>query len=109
MNNINFNVYLNEIFAIIGHNGAGKSILMNIMTGMYYESSSSITYNGKNFKNNRSEICSDTGSLYISYIRNILIYFYIYIFTLFIYINYIILLLTVIKVIVLNIMFIRTI
>ncbi|ORX45239.1 hypothetical protein BCR36DRAFT_333611 [Piromyces finnis] len=61
LNDINFNVYLNEIFAIIGHNGAGKSTLMNIMTGMYYESSGSITYNGKNFKNNRSEICSDIG------------------------------------------------
>ena len=88
LNNINFNVYLNEIFAIIGHNGAGKSTLMNIMTGMYYESSGSITYNGKNFKNNRNEICSNIGNFFYvhnnfyNYIYNLLtcfiLFFYIY-------------------------------
>lgn len=62
LNNINFNVYLNEIFAIIGHNGAGKSTLMNIMTGMYYESSGKILYNGKNFKENKKEISPEIGN-----------------------------------------------
>jgi len=61
LNNINFNVYSNEIFAILGHNGAGKSTLINIMTGLYYESSGKVLYDGKEFTENKDQICTEIG------------------------------------------------
>ena len=35
LNGISFNLYRNEIFALLGHNGAGKTTIINILTGLY--------------------------------------------------------------------------
>lgn len=32
---LNFNLYRNQITALLGHNGAGKTTTMSILTGMY--------------------------------------------------------------------------
>lgn len=35
LQNMNFNVYQNEIVGLVGENGAGKSTLMKILVGIY--------------------------------------------------------------------------
>jgi ABC-type sugar transport system ATPase subunit len=47
LNDVSFDVIQGEIHALIGENGAGKSTLMNILTGVYPQTSGSITLNGK--------------------------------------------------------------
>lgn len=45
--NVNLNVKKNEIHAIIGENGAGKSVLMSMLFGVYSPDSGTIKINGK--------------------------------------------------------------
>lgn len=45
--NVNLNVRKNEIHAIIGENGAGKSVLMSMLFGVYSPDSGTIKINGK--------------------------------------------------------------
>jgi ABC-type sugar transport system ATPase subunit len=47
LNDVSFDVVQGEIHALVGENGAGKSTLMNILTGVYPQTSGSITLNGK--------------------------------------------------------------
>jgi ABC-type sugar transport system ATPase subunit len=47
LKDVSFDVVQGEIHALIGENGAGKSTLMNILTGVYPQTSGSITLNGK--------------------------------------------------------------
>ena len=47
---INLNVKENEIYGFIGHNGAGKSTTMNIMTGLSHYSEGTCLVNGKDLK-----------------------------------------------------------
>ena len=42
------NIYENQITVLLGHNGAGKSTTMNMITGMYGSTSGSIFVNGFN-------------------------------------------------------------
>ena len=48
LNNISFNLYKEEIFALLGHNGAGKSSLINILSGMINSTSGKVLYESKN-------------------------------------------------------------
>ena len=43
-NNINFNLFRNEIFALLGRNGAGKTSLINVLIGMYDATSGNAIY-----------------------------------------------------------------
>ena len=48
--NINFDVYENEVHALLGENGAGKSTLMSILFGLYKPTSGHIEINGEKVK-----------------------------------------------------------
>ena len=48
LNNISFKLYRNEIFVLLGHNGAGKTVLLNILTGLLSADSGSVIYNSEN-------------------------------------------------------------
>lgn len=45
---VNLNFYRDEIFALLGHNGAGKTTIINILTGIYEKTSGDARY--KNLK-----------------------------------------------------------
>ena len=47
-NNISFNLFRNEIFALLGRNGAGKTSLINVLIGMFDATSGKALYKGKN-------------------------------------------------------------
>lgn len=47
VNNLNFNVNQNEIFALIGPNGAGKSTVFNLITACLKPTEGSIKFQGK--------------------------------------------------------------
>ncbi|WP_446899819.1 ATP-binding cassette domain-containing protein [Clostridium sp. LBM24168] len=46
----NCNFGLGKIYCIVGENGCGKSTLINIITGLLYNYSGDVYYNGKNIK-----------------------------------------------------------
>jgi phospholipid/cholesterol/gamma-HCH transport system ATP-binding protein len=48
MNDLNFNVYQDEVFAILGDSGSGKSTLLKHMIGLYTPLKGDIIVNGKN-------------------------------------------------------------
>ncbi|KAG4104646.1 P-loop containing nucleoside triphosphate hydrolase protein [Neocallimastix lanati (nom. inval.)] len=61
LRHINFKVYKDEIFGILGKNGVGKSVLLNIMTGLESQSSGNIYFNGVNINTDISKIHKDFG------------------------------------------------
>ncbi|ORX80834.1 hypothetical protein BCR32DRAFT_268653 [Anaeromyces robustus] len=60
-NNISFNVYKDEIFAILGNNGAGKSTLINNMIGYTNPDSGETYYSGVPISKYKSEIHKELG------------------------------------------------
>jgi len=49
---VSLNFYKDEIFALLGHNGAGKTTIINILTGIYEKTSGDAQYKGlKIFEN----------------------------------------------------------
>ena len=48
VNHVSFNLYKNEIFALLGHNGSGKTTLISILTGLYEATSGEIFYDDMN-------------------------------------------------------------
>ena len=47
-NKISFNLFRNEIFALLGRNGAGKTSLINVLIGMFNATSGSAIYKENN-------------------------------------------------------------
>ena len=45
---VNLNFYKDEIFALLGHNGAGKTTFISILTGMYEATKGKALYEGEN-------------------------------------------------------------
>ena len=45
---VNLNFYKDEIFALLGHNGAGKTTIISMLTGMYEATKGKALYNGIN-------------------------------------------------------------
>ncbi|NLS44319.1 MAG: ABC transporter ATP-binding protein [Firmicutes bacterium] len=48
VNGFNLDISKNSITSLIGPNGAGKTTVFNLITGIYYPESGSITFNGQN-------------------------------------------------------------
>ena len=48
VNDVSFNLFRNEIFALLGRNGAGKTSLINVLIGMFGATSGSAIYKEKN-------------------------------------------------------------
>ena len=48
VNGINLNFYKDEIFALLGQNGAGKTTFISMLTGMYESTEGKAIYNGYN-------------------------------------------------------------
>ena len=51
VNEVNLNLYKDEIFALLGQNGAGKTTLISILTGIYQATSGYAIYNNLNILN----------------------------------------------------------
>ncbi|MFC7439658.1 ABC transporter ATP-binding protein [Laceyella putida] len=49
--NLNLHLHSNEIVALMGQNGVGKTTLLNILTGLIYPDSGDVTIEGKNLFN----------------------------------------------------------
>lgn len=47
LDNVGFELYSGEIFAIVGENGAGKSTFINVMSGVHQSDSGTLELNGK--------------------------------------------------------------
>ena len=54
---ISLDLLESEVCGIVGHNGAGKTVLMNILSGVYHPDTGEIYYYGKkvNFKSSRKK------------------------------------------------------
>jgi len=61
LNGIRFRVYENKIFNMLGHNGTGKSTLINIIVGLINPSKGSIYYSEEDFSNKKSSILEQFG------------------------------------------------
>jgi len=61
LNNISFKIYKNEIFCLLGHNGAGKSSSIKIMTGLLKADNGEVIYDGKEFTENQNDIIKNMG------------------------------------------------
>ena len=60
---LNLHVEKGEIYGFIGHNGAGKSTAMNILSGLIQFQSGTCMVNGKDIRKHRHRITSDVGYL----------------------------------------------
>ncbi len=60
---VSFKISQGEIVGLLGHNGAGKTTIMKMMTGYLEPTSGSITINGKNVGSQRKSVQSNIGYL----------------------------------------------
>ena len=56
VDNLNFDIYRNEIFGLLGPNGAGKTTTINIICGLLTPTEGAIKFNGSGTKDNKSII-----------------------------------------------------
>jgi ABC-type branched-subunit amino acid transport system ATPase component len=68
---VSFNVGNNDIVAIVGPNGSGKSTLIKSILGFASIFHGSITYQGKNITNERSDLLIKMGISYVPQINNV--------------------------------------
>jgi simple sugar transport system ATP-binding protein len=63
---VNFTIYPGEIHALLGENGAGKSSLMNVLTGLYKPQSGEIRIHGEkvNFNSPKDAIAAGIGMVH---------------------------------------------
>ena len=61
VDSVNFKAYDGRITALLGHNGAGKSTTMNMLTGMLKPSDGSAVINGYNITNEMDSIRQSLG------------------------------------------------
>ena len=61
LNNVDFYLYKGKIHGLLGENGAGKSSLMNILSGIYQPEKGSIIYKGKKQKKLNPELAGKLG------------------------------------------------
>lgn len=63
VDNVSFNIGTGEIVGLLGHNGAGKTTIMKMLTGFIEPSSGAVLIDGLNISENRTEIQSKIGYL----------------------------------------------
>jgi ABC-type multidrug transport system ATPase subunit len=61
VNDVSFKVYENEICAVVGHNGAGKTTRSNIMVGLIKASYGDVFFDGSSISKNVNKIRKDFG------------------------------------------------
>ncbi|KAJ8925956.1 hypothetical protein NQ315_009809 [Exocentrus adspersus] len=61
VNHLSLNVYHDQITVLLGHNGAGKSTTMSMITGMLDVTSGVIKMNGRNIRSNMDEVRKTLG------------------------------------------------
>lgn len=63
LKDIDLTIYENSITGIIGRNGSGKTVLLKIISGLYFQDKGTIKYNEKYTLNNDYGILIDSGFL----------------------------------------------
>jgi ATP-binding cassette subfamily A (ABC1) protein 3 len=61
VDNLSLSVRNNEIMAVLGHNGAGKTTAIYMLTGMLHMSSGEAIINGRSVKHNIEEVRQNIG------------------------------------------------
>ena len=61
LDDVNFNLYQGKIHGLLGENGAGKSSLMNILSGIYQPDKGSIYLDGEKQKILNPDFASKLG------------------------------------------------
>ena len=67
LDDVNFNLYQGKIHGLLGENGAGKSSLMNILSGIYQPDKGSIYLDGEKQKILNPDFASKLGIGTVSY------------------------------------------
>ena len=65
LDHVDFEVKRGEVHALMGENGAGKSSLMKVLTGIYRKDSGSITYEGKEVEFHTAREAQDAGVIIV--------------------------------------------
>ncbi len=79
INNLSFEIKAGEKIALVGNNGAGKTTIVKLLTGLYHQSSGDILVNGKsidefgldNYQDNVSVLFQDTNPMAFTVMENI--------------------------------------
>lgn len=61
VNNLSLNMFENQITVLLGHNGAGKSTTMSMLTGLYQPTSGTAFIQGKDIRSDMSSIRNSLG------------------------------------------------
>lgn len=61
LNNCQFELLRGEVHALMGENGAGKSTMMKILTGVYQKDEGTVTYKGRPVELTNPKAASDAG------------------------------------------------
>ena len=61
VDNINCNLFGNEIFCLLGHNGAGKTTLVNMISGILDPTEGDIFYKGRSLVTNKDYLFENIG------------------------------------------------
>ena len=79
INNLSFEIKAGEKIALVGNNGAGKTTIVKLLTGLYHQTSGDILVNGKtidelgldNYQDNVSVLFQDTNPLAFTVMENV--------------------------------------
>ena len=79
LQNVNFTIHKGEKIALVGNNGAGKTTIVKLLTGLYSQTEGDIVVNGKsiteiglkNYQDNVSVLFQDTNPLAFSIEANV--------------------------------------
>jgi ATP-binding cassette subfamily A (ABC1) protein 3 len=61
VNDLTFNMYENQVFALLGHNGAGKTTAMNLMTGMLEMDGGDCRFHGHSVRHDLNRVRQEIG------------------------------------------------
>ena len=61
MNDVSLKMYQGQITVLLGHNGAGKTSLMSVLTGFYSPSSGTAVVNGYDIRTSMDGVRSSLG------------------------------------------------